>query len=92
MSTTTLTKIESRCGIECSKCPYKESHGCEGCINIKNPFWGECLVKKCSEGKELSNCGECEAFPCETLNAFAFDKEQGDNGQRIETCKIWCNK
>ena len=86
------SKVESRCGIECSICPYKESHGCEGCLNITNPFWGECPLKTCCEAKELSNCGECADFPCETLNAFSYDKEQGDNGKRIETCKNWCNR
>lgn len=84
--------IQSRCGIECNKCEYKESHGCKGCINITNPFWGECPVKECCESKELNNCGECLDFPCELLNEFAYDKEQGDNGKRIEQCKKWCNK
>lgn len=85
-------EIESRCGIECSKCEFKDSMGCKGCVNIKNPFWGECAVKKCAEEKNLKCCGECKEFPCELLNSFAYDENQGDNGLRIEICKKWCKR
>ncbi len=84
--------IESRCGILCSECEYKESMGCLGCLLIDNPFWGECPVKKCVEDKQLTHCGECENFPCELLNSFSYDKEQGDNGKRIVQCKMWAKK
>jgi len=26
---------------------------------------------------------------CQDLNDFAYDKEQGDDGKRIEQCKKW---
>ena len=81
--------IESKCGILCSECTYKESMGCLGCVNIENPFWGECQVKKCCEEKSLNHCGECPEFPCELLNSFAYDKEQGDDGKRILQCQKW---
>lgn len=82
--------IESRCGILCSQCEYQEQVGCKGCVVIDKPFWGEqCPVKSCCEEKEQSYCGECEDFPCEVLNQFAFDQEQGDEGKRIEQCKKW---
>ena len=84
--------IESRCGILCSECEYKEQTGCKGCLNIDKPFWGEgkgCPVKDCCESKGLLHCGRCTAFPCELLNSFAFDKEQGDDGKRIEQCRLW---
>jgi hypothetical protein len=84
--------IESRCGIICSQCEYREKFNCGGCVNIQNPFWGECSVKACCESKKLDNCGMCSNFPCELLKQFAYDKEQGDNGARIEQCKCWCNK
>ena len=42
--------IESRCGIKCGECEYRESMGCKGCVNINNPFWGECPVKASCEG------------------------------------------
>ncbi|HNX65184.1 MAG TPA: DUF3795 domain-containing protein [Oscillospiraceae bacterium] len=85
--------IESRCGILCGECEYRESMGCKGCVNIEKPFWGDaCPVKSCCEGKGLENCGMCEVFPCELLNSFAYDKEQGDDGKRILQCRKWCGK
>jgi len=84
--------IESRCGIVCSKCRYREEMNCAGCVHILNPFWGDCPLKSCCEGKELDNCGYCGDFPCDLLNQFAYDKEQGDNGRRIERCRVWCRK
>lgn len=83
--------IESRCGIKCSECGYKDSMGCNGCIKIDKPFWGDvCPVKSCCESKELKNCGECDIFPCDLLNSFAYDKNQGDDGKRIIQCRLWC--
>lgn len=86
-------KIESRCGILCSECGYKEQVGCKGCIAMDKPFWGEsCPVKSCCENKEKAHCGQCENFSCEQLHQFAYDEKQGDNGKRIEQCKRWCNE
>ncbi len=90
--------IESRCGIMCSECEYKESMGCKGCVNIDKPFWVDvcpvksCSVKSCCESKQLGNCGMCDNFACELLNSFAYDKEQGDDGKRIVQCRKWCGK
>ena len=85
-----MCKCESRCGIECSKCEFQETMGCKGCMNIENPFHGECAVKKCVESKKIQFCGECKEFSCELLKSFAYDKEHGDNGARIEKCREWC--
>lgn len=85
--------IESRCGIVCSDCNYREKMDCKGCVAILKPFWGEsCPVKQCCEGKKLENCGFCNNFPCQLLNSFAYDKNQGDDGKRIKQCKDWANK
>jgi len=65
---------------------------CAGCVNIDNPFWGECELKKCCEDKKHDNCGNCGEFACDLLNKFAYDKEQGDDGKRIEQCKKWVGK
>ena len=84
--------IESRCGILCSECKYKDEVGCKGCANITKPFWGDaCPVKDCCEGRSHDYCGQCTNFPCDLLNSFAYDKEQGDNGKRIETCRRWAS-
>lgn len=80
--------IQSRCGVCCKECEYKE---CKGCVSISKPFWGEaCPVKQCCEKKKHENCGQCTEFPCSLLNQFAYDKEQGDQGKRIIQCQDWC--
>lgn len=82
--------IESRCGILCSECPDGKAMGCIGCANLEKPFWGDCPVKICCESKEQEHCGTCSEFPCSLLNEFAYDKEHGDDGKRIEQCRTWC--
>jgi hypothetical protein len=85
--------IESRCGLLCNECSYKQSHGCGGCIETNgHPFHGECGLAKCCQDKGFTYCGECNSFPCELLNEFSYDKEHGDNGARIEQCKKWVKK
>lgn len=86
----TKERIQSRCGIDCRNCEFQERKGCKGCLAVEKPFWGTCPVKDCCEGKGLDCCGECDEFPCELLTSFAYDKEQGDDGLRIENCKLWC--
>ncbi len=82
--------IESRCGLCCSECSYRESEGCTGCITMKVPFWGEaCPIKSCCEEKGLDFCGQCELFPCDKLFLFSYDEEHGDQGKRIEQCRRW---
>lgn len=85
-----VMKVESRCGLLCSRCGYREPMHCPGCVETDRPFWGEsCPVKSCCQGKGLAHCGRCDRFPCELLRQFAYDKEQGDGGKRIETCGEW---
>lgn len=85
------TKIESRCGIVCSECEFLKKKICTNwCTKIDKPFHGECPVKKCCENKNLEFCGQCDEFPCELLNSFAYDKEHGDEGLRIKNCRDWC--
>ena len=87
--------IKSRCGIVCNPEVCKEAFGfdCAGCPNITKPMWGDsCPVKDCCEGKRLEHCGFCSDFPCELLNSFAYDKEQGDDGARIEQCRKWAEE
>ena len=86
-----MIMVESRCGILCSKLGCKEKFGvdCKWCVNIGKPFWGECPVKSCCEGKNLEHCGLCYDFPCQLLKSFSYDKEHGDNGKRICQCEMW---
>lgn len=82
--------IESRCGLLCGTCAYREKTSCNGCTQIEKPFWGDsCPVKACCEGKQLAHCGQCSAFPCDLLHQFSYDEQQGDNGARLAQCKAW---
>lgn len=84
--------VDSMCGILCGECKYREQMECKGCVNISKPFWGDsCPVKSCCESKHKEHCGLCEEFPWALLNKFSYDKEQGDNGKRIEQCRKWCD-
>jgi len=75
--------VESRCGLICKGCEWKEKEGCTGCVNMNNPFWGTCNVKNGCVGKGLEHCGQCADFPCDELTSM----QEGDN--RVEQCKIW---
>ena len=48
-----MTMIESRCGLLCSECNYREQMNCKGCIVIHKPFWGDaCPVKHVVKPKD----------------------------------------
>ncbi|MCL1866631.1 MAG: DUF3795 domain-containing protein [Oscillospiraceae bacterium] len=88
-----VTVEESRCGLLCGECSFKESHNCGGCIETNgNPFHGECPVAVCCQNKDFTHCGECPDIPCELLTQYSYDKEHGDGGKRIEQCKEWSGK
>ncbi len=80
--------FDTYCGLSCESCEYREKMNCSGCISSEGkPFHGECKVAKCAVDKKRRFCGECGEFPCELLKSYSYDKEQGDNGARIENCK-----
>ena len=85
--------VDSRCGLHCTGCEWKSSHGCGGCIEtMVNPFHGECPIAQCCQGKCLTHCGECDIMPCDKLYAYSYlDPEHGDKpqGKRVETCRRW---
>lgn len=84
--------IDSRCGLHCTGCEYKETNGCKGCIETNgNPFHGECPVAVCCQDKGFVHCGQCSEIPCELLTRYSCDPVHGDNphGARIEQCKLW---
>ena len=51
------------CGAECSKCPFKED--CKGCAATEGkPFGGSCTVAECCKKRGLASCSECP-YPCD---------------------------
>lgn len=65
--------IDSRCGLHCTGCEWKESHSCGGCIQtMGHPFHGECPIAICCQDKELMHCGECDIIPCAKLYAYSY--------------------
>lgn len=84
--------IESKCGILCASCDFRNKCGCGGCIETDgHPFYGACSVANCCKNKDVEFCGECSEFPCDLLMRFSCDPEHGDNpkGARIEQCMEW---
>ena len=87
--------IDSRCGLHCNGCGYKEACGCGGCIETNgHPFHGECLVAVCCQNKGFIHCGQCPELPCELLTQYSCDPEHGDtpHGARIEQCRAWARE
>ncbi len=82
-----------RCGIDCQACKHRAGTGCPGCPATEGkPFWGECALATCCITKGHSHCGQCQEFPCATLNEYAYDPENGDNGARIRNLVAWNGK
>ena len=75
-----LLTVQSRCGLLCKWCTYREPYGCGGCIETNgNPFHGECPVAKCCQDKGFTHCGECSDLPgkcsdpdCKRIDANGF--------------------
>ena len=86
--------IDTRCGLRCEGCYYKDAYSCGGCIDTQgHPFHGECPVAICCQDKGFIHCGQCLDMPCELLSQYSNDPEHGDNppGARIKQCKIWAS-
>ena len=87
--------VDSRCGLHCTGCEYKETCGCNGCIETNgHPFHGECPVAVCCQDKGFLHCGECPDIPCELLTQYSCDPEHGDtpHGARIAQCIRWAKE
>ena len=83
-------KFASRCGIYCGDCEYREKFHCATCRESQGkPFWGSCELAQCSIDKGIDNCSLCKDFPCKLLTEYAYNEEQGDNGQRIMNLREW---
>lgn len=88
-----MNRIDTRCGLCCETCGFRESCNCGGCIATNgHPFHGECPVAVCCQEKGFVHCGQCPDLPCKLMVQYSIeDKEHGDNppGARIEQCRRW---
>jgi hypothetical protein len=83
-----MANMQAMCGLDCETCKHREKMHCAGCnVRLGKMFWGECPIAKCCISKNVSHCGVCPQFVCQTLHDYAFDKEHGDHGQRIENLR-----
>ena len=93
-----LLTVQSRCGLLCKWCKYKEPMNCPGCVALNGKAsWcdDDCDVSRCCVDKGYSHCGECRDVPCENLRSLSYgDDEHNDKpeGARIEVCKVWAAK
>ena len=89
-------RVQSRCGLLCDGCDYREPCGCGRCIEtMGHPFHGECPVAVCCQEKGFAHCGECCEMPCEKLNEYScLDPEHGDKpaGARLSMLKDWTRR
>jgi len=84
--------VDTRCGLRCEGCDYRERCNCGGCIATEgHPFHGECPVAMCCQRKGFVHCGQCPALPCALLWQYSCDPEHGDkpSGKRIERLRAW---
>lgn len=82
----------SFCGKNCGECSEREKFGCCGCKETRDGYWGGiCEIKECCAEKKIEHCGECKDFPCAVLRGFCYDKETGDDGERLLQCKKWAD-
>lgn len=86
--------MDTRCGLCCSTCGYRERMDCGGCVASQgHPFHGECPIAVCCQAKGLAHCGKCEIFPCGLLRQYSEDPVHGDDppGARIAVCRKWAD-
>lgn len=86
--------IDSRCGLHCTTCTYKEPCGCGGCIETNgHPFHGACPVAQCCQEKgfttaeNVRNCpvscyGAIHAIPSRAIRRTAHAWNSAEYGAR----------
>ena len=93
-----LLTVQSRCGLLCKWCKYKEPMNCPGCIALNGKAsWSDdyCDVSKCCVDKGYAHCGECPDMPCENLKGLSYGNDEHNDkpeGARIEVCRAWAAK
>ena len=70
------------CGVDCSACSDLANGKCPGCRNTDWQAGDMCLPVECCRKREISCCGECDAFPCADMKAFYA--ESASHGKAYE--------
>ena len=65
MKLTVDEKLLGKCGFYCGGCPTHISGNCKGCLEEHSD--GDCFARDCVLKKDLSCCGQCDEFPCDTI-------------------------
>lgn len=88
-----LKRVQSRCGLLCDGCTFREPNNCRGCIeSLGHPFHGECPIAVCAQEKGYEHCGQCSAMPCGKLHEYSCGTgEHCDRpkGARLEILEYW---
>ena len=88
-----ISKPQSRCGLLCEGCTFKEPYNCGGCIEtLGHPFHGECPIAICAQEKGYVHCGQCPDMPCDKLYEYSCGEgEHCDKpkGARLEILEYW---
>lgn len=82
--------VESRCGLLCSQCTWRERMNCPGCLKTHGQmFHGQCDKAICCEGRGHEHCGKCGGFPCNKIIELANDPVHGDGGKILDRLRQW---
>ncbi|MFW6164167.1 MAG: DUF3795 domain-containing protein [Planctomycetota bacterium] len=64
----------SVCGLNCARCKMLEQEKCAGCRGPLDQHWSPgCKFLPCARARGHRYCFQCDAFPCDKLQAFAAD-------------------
>lgn len=56
---------------------------CNGCASLEKCHYND--IRDCAREKEISNCGKCNAYPCDKINRV-FEKTIAYDQQCKEAC------
>lgn len=63
------------CGVDCAVCPDYLQGKCPDCRRSHWPDGDLCPPIACCTEQSIGCCGECTAFPCETMSDFYAESD-----------------
>ena len=58
-------RLLGKCGFYCGACPTYIKGDCCGCLAEHSE--GDCYTRDCVVKQDISVCGQCNNFPCDTI-------------------------